>query len=462
VFELLPLVQKVSFLEQRVKELEAQLHKNSHNSHKPPSADGMRTPKRTQSLRRPSERPPGGQEGHEGTTLKMRANPDTVIRHRVRRCCRCCHSMKGVDGSVDRRQVWEVEIRVRVTEHQAEIKECLVCGTVNRAAFPSDVNAPVSYGPGVCATALYLMNQQFIPYERVADVFRDLFSLPLSAGTVFEMNRRCFENLADVSEAIQEGIVASDVAHFDETGLNLSGQSNWLHSASTERLTYYDVHAKRGKEALEDIGILSRFRGRAVHDHWASYFDYTGCSHSLCNAHHLRELTFVIEQESETWAAQMKDLLLEMHQAVEERRKKGAGRLSPRLIRTYEERYERILQKGLRHHRRLPPLLQQGTRGRKKQRPGKNLLDRLQNNRMEVLAFIYDFSIPFTNNLAERDIRMNKLKQKISGCFRSLQGAQFFCRIRGYISTVRKQGWNILRSLELAVRGFPPLPSPAT
>jgi transposase len=350
-------------------------------------------------------------------------------------------------------------IQIEVTEHQVEIKACPHCGEETRAEFPAGVSGPVNDGPRLQGLAVYLMNQQLLPYERVGEVFRDVFSLPISSGTVYTINRRCFDRLAGVSEIIRQQIAASALAHFDESGMNIAGKNHWLHCASTESLTHYAAHAKRGGEALEDIGILPAFRGRAVHDHWSSYFDYTDCAHSLCNAHHLRELTFIAEQEKEKWAHDMKDLLLDIHRAVQDRSEKGHTELSRYLRRRFEKCYDRILRKGLRFHLRLPSLQQPGTRGREKQRPGKNLIDRLKKNRMETLAFMYNFSIPFTNNLGERDIRMNKIKQKISGCFRRFHGAQFFCRIRGFISTARKQGWNILHAIESVLQGSPPLPA---
>jgi transposase len=308
--------------------------------------------------------------------------------------------------------------------------------------------------------ALYLTGQQLLPFERTATLFSDLFALPISPGTLVEMNRRAFENLGVASSVIAQGIAESPLAHFDESGLRVNRALHWLHSASTPMLTHYAVHKKRGQEAMNAIGILPIFHGRAIHDHWAPYFDYADMQHGLCNAHHLRELTFIVDEEKEEWAGEMKTLLLEILNTVDACKKQGMTRMGWQKQNGYQDQYRAIIKRGEVYHENLPllPTLT-GKRGRKKQRHGKNLLDRLRMGEAETLAFMHDFSVPFTNNLAEQDIRMIKLKQKISGCFRSLHGAEIFCRIRSYISTARKQKWNILESLEQAVRGSPRMPA---
>lgn len=449
-------------LVERINELERRLEKNSRNSSKPPSSDGFQKPPRPQSLRHPSGRTPGGQEGHEGNTLAMVPNPDDVVRHPVSKCHRCHRGLLNVNAHLLRRQVFDLPpVSVTVTEHQVEVKVCPHCGEENRGEFPDAVLGTTGYGPGVESLALYLLNQQLIPYERTSRLFSDLYSIPLSPGTLAAMNRRAFRNLGAVAQAIAAGISDSSIAHFDESGIQVNGALNWLHSASTETLTHYAVHSKRGIAAMNEIGILPAFHGRAIHDHWASYFDYTDMAHGLCNAHHLRELIFIAEEEKEKWAGEMKALLLEIHDAVEESKKQGKIQLGRQRQNAFRNQYRRILQHGFRYHQSLPTLASTGSRGRRKQRPGKNLLDRLKGKEEETLAFMVDFNVPFTNNLAEQDIRMSKLKQKISGCFRSFHGAEIFCRIRSYISTARKQGWNILQALEFAVKGLPRMPDMA-
>lgn len=455
--ELEALIKKLTV---RINELEGQLHKNSRNSSKPPSSDGLAKPPRTQSLREDTVRDPGGQPGHPGKYLAMIKNPHKIVRHSVD-CCHGCHqSLKGVSGTIERRQVFEIPpLEIEITEHQAEVVVCPHCGKVNRANFPAEAAGITNYGTNLQALAIYFMYQQLIPYARCKEIFSDLFSLPLSTGTLWHINQRVEKILSKPYQEISEQISQAKVAHFDETGMRVNGKLHWLHSASTENLTAYGLFPSRGRLGMDAFGILPKFKGRAVHDHLASYFDYTRCDHALCNAHHLRELIFIAEQEKEPWADEMKALLKNIHQAVEESKMAGKKRLAPATKHQYEKNYDRIVRQGLRYHRGLAPIKSTGQRGRKKQRPGKNLLDRLKGRRTEVLMFMHDFSIPFTNNLAERDIRMNKVKEKISGCFRSLNGAQIFCRIRTYLSTNKKQGNNILSILRLAVQGLPRLPN---
>lgn len=454
------LVKRNNELEARIKELEGCLQKNSHNSSKPPSSDGLSKPPRTQSLREPSFRPAGGQPGHSGNHLALVDNPDGVVRHSVSHCQRCHRPLSEVTSRIERRQVFDLPpFKIQVTEHQREIKECPDCGHENRADFPAEVSGITSYGSRLQSLALYFMHYQFIPYERCQEMFNDLFSLPLSTGTLWDINQRTDRNLRLVYQEICDRISHAEVAHFDETGMRVEGKLHWLHTASTEQFTAYGLYQSRGQKGMEALGILPKFRGCAVHDHLASYFDYTGCDHALCNAHHLRELTFVAEQEKEVWAAGMKLLLKEIYQKIEETKQSGKKRLSFTIRNQYENDYDRIINQGLRYHRGLAPVRSIGSRGRKKQRQGKNLLDRLRGRRDETLLFMHNFAIPFTNNLGERDIRMSKVKEKISGCFRSTTGADIFCRIRSYLSTTRKQGGNILDALLSATQGLPRLPT---
>jgi transposase len=262
-----------------------------------------------------------------------------------------------------------------------------------------------------------------------------------------------------VYEEIKRQISQAGLAHFDETGMRVNGKGQWLHTASTDFFAAYGLHASRGQKGMDALGVLPNFRGWAVHDSLASYFDYTRCKHALCNAHHLRELLWISQQEPVSWASEMKALLEDIYQQVEETKRAGKRKLPAVLINQYKKKYSRIIRQGLSYHKTLTPLKKQA-RGRRKQRPGKNLLDRLKKRRHETLIFMQNFALPFTNNLAERDIRMNKVKEKISGCFRSMNGAQMFCHIRSYISTTRKQDGDILEALQLAVQGLPRLPSP--
>jgi transposase len=447
------LQQNLEQVHQRLRAVEEQLKKNSRNSHKPPSSDGL---KKIPKVRKPSGKKPGGQKGHKGTTLQMVENPDIIEVHKVERCGRCGQSLKGKKVlGYDRRQVFDLPpIKVEVTEHQAEIKECGRCGTLTTAEFPEEVRHKIQYGSRLKATAAYIKGYGLLSYERAAELFEDLFGVPLSGGTLVNIDRDIGERLEEVNERIKEQILDSPIVHFDETGMRIEGKLHWLHVAGTEEATYYMPHPKRGSQAIDAIGILPSFEGIAVHDGWSSYFNY-GCDHALCNAHHLRELTFVHEQEGQRWAKQMIEFLLE----VKEKKEKSTGqRFSARRIQEFEQRYRDIVAMGMAAN--PPPPVEEGKkkRGRKKKSKAANLLDRLRQHEKAVLAFMYDFSVPFHNNLGERDIRMMKVQQKISGTFRSFEGALSFCRIRSYISTVKKQGLNVMSSLQDIFSGKQLLP----
>jgi transposase len=446
------LQQNLEQVHQRLRAVEEQLKKNSRNSHKPPSSDGL---KKIPKVRKPSGKKPGGQKGHKGTTLQMVENPDIIEVHKVERCGRCGQSLKAEKVlGYDRRQVFDLPpIQVEVTEHQAEIKECGRCGTFTTAEFPEQVTHKVQYGAGLKATAAYIKSYGLLSYERAAELFEDLFGVPLSGGTLVHIDREIGERLEEVNDRIKEQILYSPIVHFDETGMRIEGKLHWLHVAGTEEATYYVPHGKRGSQAIDAIGILPSFEGIAVHDGWNSYFNY-GCDHALCNAHHLRELTFVYEQEGQPWAKQMIEFLLE----VKEKKEKSKGqRFSVRRIQEFERRYRDIVAMGMAAN---PPPAEEGKkkRGRKKKSKAANLLDRLRQHEKAVLAFMYAFSVPFHNNLGERDIRMMKVQQKISGTFRSFEGALSFCRIRSYISTVKKQGLNVMSALQDVFSGKRLLP----
>ena len=438
----------------RVRELELQVNQNSRNSNQPPSTDGLK--KMAAQKRKSSGKKPGGQKGHEGKTLKMAANPDKVKIHEVECCEGCGCSLKDKRPiDYDRRQVFDIPpIAVEVTEHQAEIKECDQCGTVSTAAFPEGVTHKVQYGDSLKAHALYLKNYCLLPYDRAAELFEDFFGIPISPGTLVTINSDGGNRLKEVTERIKELIRNSAVAHFDETGMRIGGKRHWLHVASTEGLTYYLPHKSRGGIAIDEMGILAFFQGTAVHDGFKSYFNYS-CDHGLCNAHHLRELTCVYEDFDQQWANEMIAFLLE----VKERKEKSKAKsFAGKTIRGFEDRYREILKMGLEAN--PPPADPPGKkkRGRKKKSKPLNLLERLQKHEKATLAFMHNFSVPFDNNQAERDARMLKVQQKISGTFRCFDGALSFCAIRGYISTTKKQGLNVISALQEIYSGRPLLP----
>lgn len=443
-------------LKEIIQSLKDQLAKTSRNSSKPPSSDGYRKP-RTNSLRRSSGKKNGGQEGHKGHTLEFIENPDHIKVHEVKEC-EHCHALLGNKEPVgyEKRQVFDIPpIKIEVTEHRAEIKDCDRCGLQTKAEFPSDVTQPTQYGNGVKSLASYFNSYQLIPLERTCEIFEDLFNHPLSEATVLQANVVLFDCIKPANEVIKQQLIASNVIHNDETGLRVEGKLHWLHVASSDTLTCYDVHEKRGKESMDHIGILPEFSGISVHDHWRPYFGYENCEHSLCNGHHLRDLTFVYEQYQQEWSNELINLLIEIKERVDESRP-CRGHLDPPVIKRFEERYDEIIKKGLVLN---PPPQQAKNRGKVKQSLPKNLLDRLKDYKRETLRFMHDFRVPFDNNQGERDIRMTKLKQKISGCFRTLEGAQMFCGIRGYISTARKNGCNVIDAIQDAFNGEAFIPS---
>ena len=455
---LLEMDARIRALEERVQSLENQLAKNSRNSSKPPSSDGFTKPA-PKSLRKKGKRKSGGQPGHTGHTLKTTDKPDHTEVHRVTECEHCGRSLADRSAdSVEKRQVHDLPpLRLIVTEHQAESKTC-ACGCLNKAAFPEGVNAPVQYGRGIKAAAVYLKNYQYLPYERTCELLNDFFGCPMSEGTLANIIAESHELAADPVEKIKELVERATVAHFDETGSRVEGKLWWLHSASTAHATYYDIHRKRGSEAFDDIGILPDFIGRAIHDFWKPYFGYD-CRHGLCNAHHLRELVFVHEQHQQDWADRMIGCLLDIKDAVD-LATQTTDRLDRRQIQNFEARYQQILDEGYAENP-LPaqPAGKKKKRGRRKKTKARNLLERLDEHRGEGLAFMYDFNVPFDNNQAERDLRMMKVQQKISGMFRTEDGAKAFCRIRSYIATARKNAVGAMDALTRLFSGDPFVPA---
>lgn len=440
-------------LEARVKALEDRLSKDSRTSGKPPSSDGLaRKPK---SLREKSGKPPGGQKGHPGKTLEFSEAPDHRVVHAPSVCDGCGGELGEAETVArERRQVFDLPpMKLLATEHAAESRCCSCCGTVSRGRFPEGVTQPVAYGPGVKALLVYLQSYQLLPYARTCELFHDLFGSPISEGTLSEAIQTGSSRLEGTEAALQAALRQAAVAHFDETGLRIEGKLHWLYSASTQTLSHFSPQKKRGQEGMTAAGVLPGFKGRAVHDGWASYFAY-GCGHALCNAHHLRELTFLAERHAQGWATEMKRLLIEMKQAVEAATEAGKTALEKKTLRALVKRYDALLQAGETANPPPPPEAVP-RRGRKKQTPARNLLDRLRRYQPETLAFLFDFAVPFDNNRAEREIRMMKVQQKVSGGFRSQEGAQAFCRIRSYLASARKQAHTVLFALQQLFLGHP-------
>ncbi len=452
------LQKQVEALGARVAELEGRLSKDSHNSSKPPSSDALA--KKPQSLRQASGLRPGGQPGHKGTTLKRVAVPDRVVRHDPSASCdRCGQTLALADAVVspDRRQVFDLPpLRLEVTEHQVSCVRC-GCGQWHRGAFPEGVDQPVQYGPTIKAAAVYLTQYQLLPVERTSAVLGDLCGLPMSPGTIQACIAAAQRTLTPAVTLIAAAVTAAPVAHFDETGQRVAGRLRWLHAASTADLTWYGAHDKRGRQAMDAFGILPAFSGIAVHDGWASYKDYA-CEHALCNAHHLRELTYLAETVDQAWPQQLIDLLCAAKTDTDQARETQIA-LSLEQQQRHRERYDALLAEGERLHPRIAPS-RPGRRGRVKQSTATNLLGRLRDHADDVLRFLYDPRVPFDNNQAERDIRMPKLKQKVSGCFRTPEGADAFCINRSYLATLRKQGRDLFQALILTFQNNPPSPLP--
>lgn len=439
---------EIAALKARIAELERQLGLNSSNSGKPPSSDGLKKPARVMSLREPSDRKRGGQKGHKGETLRQVTDPNEVVDHYPPACGMCS---VGLDPETSvghsTRQVFDLpEPRpLVVTEHRAHDCQCPTCGTKTRALFPSGINAPVQYGARITAFVIYLLHYQLLPENRLAALLADLFGVKVAAATIARMSRTCAERLGGFAQTVRDLVAGAPVKHMDETGFRIGGKTQWLHVASTSLLTFYRVCAKRGS-------LLTNVTGIVVHDHWKPYYTMQGVLHALCNAHHLRELKALVEIEKEDWARKMQRLLRRACHAANRARERDVP-LKPRLIECVERHYDAILAEGLIFHETQAPLARAAMtgggnrRGRVPRRTGHNLLLRLATRKQDTLRFLHDPAVPFTNNQAERDGRMMKLRQKISGGFRSLQGAADFALIRSFFSTAKKQGWNIIDAL---------------
>ena len=446
----------------RVENLEAEvaeLRRNSRTSSKPPSSDSgnFTNPPKPKSLRKKSGRKPGGQKGHRGDTLKPVADPDHIIEHRLdetERCPKCGATMSGTRGELsdencECRQLFELPaIRLEITEHRAEKRSSEQCGTEVSAAFPEGINAPVQYGEKVRATALYLGVHQLEPYQRLSEMFNDLFNAPLSVGTLANIIKGGGSQAAETMKPVRQALVGADVAHADETGCRVTGRRHWLHVFSSAKLTSFHIDAKRGYEGMKRLGLLGRFRGKLIHDFLSSYYRLL-CRHYLCAAHLLRELTYLHEQMDEPWAKEMIELLLEAKKLREreEAREPGSRRvIGEKTRQRIWMRYCEIILAGLAINPEPPPA-PKGKRGRVKRSKALNLLIRLEERCEEIMGFFEYEAIPLDNNQGERDLRMMKTREKISGTFRSEEHATWFAEIRSVVSTARKQSRNLLDTL---------------
>lgn len=456
VAHIIYLQETIDKLESRVKELESKLKLNSRNSGKPPSSDGYA--KKNRNTTNTRKRNPGGQPGHKGNTLKQSPNPDHCEYHKPHECSNCGHSLdSGKIIGVEKRQVFDLPPppKIEVTEHQSFTICCPHCGSKTSGSFPEQVTHPVQYGPRIQSYLTYFSHYQLIPYERVKEICSEVFGFSVSPGTIVNLTHNLANKLCPFNEEIKIALHNEPVIHNDETGGRVEGTLHWFHVTCTPYLTLYSLQKKRGREGIDNIKILPEFNGISVHDFWGPYLSYS-CTHSFCCAHIIRELIRVEEETSQKWPDELIKLLLEAKEHKE--RFQGGGVPIPPIIRTsLEESYDELIQRGLDEN--PPPIIEEGKRGRKKKGFARNLLERLKEWKESVLRFIDNQLVPFDNNQAERDLRMIKVKMKISGGIRSYDTAEAIALIRSYISTIRKNDVNVIEGLVSAFHNLPWLPN---
>jgi transposase len=416
---------------------------NSKNSSKPPSTDRNRN--KSKSKKTKTTRKPGGQPGHVGKQLKPIDNPDKIEILTIDR--RTLPRGQYQEAGFESRQVIDFIVTVQVTEYRAQI---LIGHQGERfvAAFPDWVTRPVQYGPKTKSSAVYMSQYQLIPYQRIEDYFSEQIEISISTGTVFNFNQEAYDRLEYFETVAKNKLRQSRILHGDETGINISGKRLWLHTACNDRWTHFYPHAKRGHEAMNAIGILPKFKGVLCHDHWKAYYQYS-CLHALCNAHHLRELEWSATEDQQCWANAMKKFLVKLNKKVESE----CGQLSPQKSQYYRKRYNQLLDAAEKECPLMNTPREKGRRGRMKKSKSRNLLERLRQYQDDVLRFMENKEVPFTNNQGENDLRMTKVQQKISGCFRSLDGALIFCRVRAYLITCRKHNVSATEALEILFQG---------
>jgi transposase len=422
----------------------SRLNINSKNSSKPPSEDKNR---KRGSSREKSGKKPGGQNGHIGTKLKKVDDPDEIKNIYIDK--RTLPKGEYREIGYESRQVFDINITRVVIEYRAQILEDQNGNRVI-AEFPPHVKSDAQYGNEVKGTAVYMSQFQLIPYQRIQVQFAEQMNIPVSAGSIFNFNKEAYELLENFDAIAKQCLAPSNLLHVDETGISVNKQRMWLHVASNNNWTYFYPHEKRGTKAIDDIGIIPNFTGVLCHDHLKSYYTYKNCTHALCNAHHLRELKQAEEDDKLQWAKDMQELLLKINDETN----KSGGSLCEAMAASYRKRYREILANGCIE---CPePTRMDGQKGRLKKSKSRNLLERLTDFENDVLRFMENKIVSFTNNLGENDLRMTKVQQKISGCFRSIEGARIFCRIRGYLSTCRKNNVNATEALRLLFQGKMP------
>jgi len=440
-----------------IKALTEKLGMNSRNSSKPPSSDGLDKPT-PKSLKQPTGKKPGGQAGHPGTHLNATIEPDEIILYTPSACLNCPNHDDCVSRACigETRQVIDAIVTVKVTAHQSLVLDCPLRGVPQKGEFPDDIKAVVQYGENLQALVVALNTIGAVSVNRTHEILSSVFSIPLSTGTVSNMVSRCANGLTGIVDYIHGKIAAARIGHFDETGTRVDGKTMWVHNASNSGYTYLTINEKRGQEGMDDAGVLPIFAGTAIHDCWGPYWKYRNCLHGLCCAHLLRELIGVEDNHAEqTWATALKELLLDMKAAKEKAIERGDNQLSRFHLSFYDALYDQIIAKGYQESTILEPMPGKKKRGRVKKGKVRALLERLDIYKASVCLFVLDFDVPFDNNMAERDQRMVKTKTKVSGCFRSKEGARDYLKIMSYIGTAKKQGYSPYEAIRQAVLGNP-------
>jgi len=434
----------------KIAELEARLNRNSRNSSKPPSSDRFKKPK---SLRTPSGKTPGGQDGHEGSGLKLMNGPDEFIRHEPDKCSGCpkaAQCQANQEASETRYEI-DITIKPNIKSHQTMRIECPLSGEALTGRFPEGINSTLQYGVNLKALAVSLNTIGMVSINRTHEILSGVFGIPISTGTISAMVSVCAEKVADTLAEIKDAVKDAPVIHVDETGARVDKQNVWAHTTSTDSLTYIEIQQSRGKKGIDAIGILINYLGTVIHDCWASYFCYTAIRHGLCNAHLLRELTAVLENAKQPWAQELIELLLEMKAVKERLLSQNRHGPTPYLLKKFNLVYDRIMAAALAQN--PVPIRDGNQKGRLKRGKTGALVDRLLAHKDKYLLFFIDFSVPFDNNQAERDIRMFKVKLKVSGCFRSMEGARDFAAVMSYAGTARKHGISAFKAIKDALLG---------
>lgn len=443
--------QQIAQLLERVDELTAMLNKNSRNSSMPPSSDGYKKPAPA-SLREKSGKKAGGQNGHKGNGFKFIRQPDETVEHKPCQCLGCPHAEDCIGKVQDTRYKIDIELLTKMTAHKVLVYDCpLRNGEKLQGEFPEGLNSTIQYGNNVAALAVALNTRGMVSIGRTHELLSNVFGIPISAGTIQTMLHRCSEFVSSAVSEIKSKVIKLEIAHCDETGIRIGGKLQWVHSFSDQKWSYLAVEPKRGKDGMDKIGILTEFKGLIVHDSWAPYFRYEKLRHSLCCAHILRELTGIHENTGQEWAKTMIALLVEMKNDKDELIRNERSCFSWEQLKDFLDRYDNILREAL----ALNPAPEESTlkRGRKKRGKARALIERLILHKAEVCRFAEDFMIPFDNNQAERDLRMLKVKQKVSGCFRTKEGADDFMSLMTYTGTAQKHGVGAFHAIRNALEG---------